>query len=76
MYLSTDKLMHFVVGVAVGVGFWQLLEQSFTLCAFLNSSCCNQMNRIDLAEELNWVMYHPTREVRSLFTGLTRMRSL
>lgn len=27
MYLSTDKLMHFVVGVAVGVGFWQLLER-------------------------------------------------
>ncbi len=26
MYLSTDKLMHFVVGLAVGVGFWQLLE--------------------------------------------------
>ena len=26
MYLSTDKLMHFVVGVAVGVGFWRLLE--------------------------------------------------
>jgi hypothetical protein len=27
MYLSTDKLMHFVVGVAVGVSFWQLLER-------------------------------------------------
>jgi len=27
MYLSTDKLMHFVVGLAVGVGFWQLLER-------------------------------------------------
>jgi hypothetical protein len=27
MYLSTDKLMHFVVGVAVGVGFWWLLER-------------------------------------------------
>jgi hypothetical protein len=26
MYLSTDKLMHFVVGLAVGVGFWQILE--------------------------------------------------
>lgn len=27
MYLSTDKLMNFVIGVAVGVGFWQLLER-------------------------------------------------
>ena len=27
MYLSTDKLMHFVVGLAVGAGFWQLLER-------------------------------------------------
>lgn len=26
MYLSTDKLMHFAVGLAVGVCFWQLLE--------------------------------------------------
>jgi len=26
MYLSTDKLMHFVVGIAVGVCFWQVLE--------------------------------------------------
>ncbi len=26
MYLSTDKLIHFVVGLVVGVAFWQLLE--------------------------------------------------
>ncbi|MGK7905076.1 MAG: hypothetical protein AB4352_27455 [Hormoscilla sp.] len=27
MYISTDKLMHFVVGLAVAVGFWQLTER-------------------------------------------------
>jgi len=27
MYRSTDKLMHFVVGLAVAVEFWQLSER-------------------------------------------------
>lgn len=27
MFLSTDKLMHLIVGIVVGIGFWQILER-------------------------------------------------